>query len=200
MGEADSGVPAPASAPPPLTIDVTWAVVAERRRVEVLMFEKEEVVLTANEVLVEFAKCALVLLPKNEGTCAARPVSGTAGEVEGGRHGAGGKSIHEEGEEELKMPVERIGKAEEPLKGEDVSVSGDADQEEDQDGSGWAEAVVDGAPSPRVGIKPGRDTLGNVVPKAEKPAVSPARESDEEGATVSERRVETPVTAPEAST
>jgi len=99
-------------------------------------------------------------------------------------------------DEELETPV-NAGKADELLKGADVNVSEDADKEEDVDDS--AEAVDDGAPSVRSGIRPERDTLGNASPIAVKRAVTAAGKTGLVGATGSEVRVSTLVTAPVAS-
>lgn len=103
--------------------------------------------------------------------------------------------------EELKIPVDSVGKTDELLKGVDVSVSEDADKEADEDGSGSGSVeavvdVVDGAPSMMSGIRPERDTLGNASPRVVRPAVTPAGVSTGGGATGSERRVETLVVAP----
>lgn len=127
-------------------------------------------------VRVEFEKSAIVWLLKRDG-----------GRVD----------------EELKTP-ESVGKANELLKGADVSVSEDTDEEDDDAvSSDWAEVVVDGAPSLASGSKPERDTLGNAAPSAVRPAVTGAARSSEVGGTGSglgsERRVSTLVTAPVAS-
>lgn len=109
-------------------------------------------------------------------------------------------------DEELNTP-ESVGKADELLKGADVSVSEDADEEDDGAvSSDWAEVVVDGAPSLRSGTRSERDTLGNASPSAVRPAVTSAGRSSVVGGTGtgsgsgSERRVWTLVTAPVAST
>jgi hypothetical protein len=142
-----------------------------------------EVVVEANVereedvVRVEFEKSAIVWLLKRDG-----------GRID----------------EELKTP-ESVGKADELLKGADVSVSVDADEEDDDAvSSDWAEAVVvDGGPSLGSGSKPERDTLGNASPSAVRPAVTSAGRSSDVGGTGSglgsERRVSTLVTEPVAS-
>jgi hypothetical protein len=81
----------------------------------------------------------------------------------------------------LKIPVVKVGKADELLKGEDVSVSEDADNKVD-DSSVCAEVVVDGAPSLGTGIRPESDTLGNTSPRAVRPVVTPGRTSNGDGA------------------
>lgn len=103
----------------------------------------------------------------------------------------------------MKTP-ESVGKADELLKGADVRVSEDADEEDDAAvSSDWADVVVDGRPSLGSGSKPERDTLGNASPSAVRPAVTSAGRSSEVGGTGSglgsERRVSTLVTAPVAS-
>jgi hypothetical protein len=98
-------------------------------------------------------------------------------------------------DEELKTPEVRVVKAAVLLEGEDVSVSVDADSEED--------VVVDGAPSLGPGSKPERDTLGSTLPRAERPAETTAETSSVFGAAAGagseERMVETLVTVPDAS-
>jgi hypothetical protein len=123
-----------------------------------------------NEVRVEFEKRPMVELPKSEGVCV---------------------------DEELETPV-NVEKADELLEGVDVSVSEDADKEDDKV-SDSAEVVDDGAPSVRSGSRPERDTLGNASPMAVRAAVTTAGKAGVGGATESEVRVSTLVTAPVAS-
>jgi hypothetical protein len=100
-------------------------------------------------------------------------------------------------DEELETPV-NVEKADELLEGVDVSVSEDADKEDDKV-SDSAEVVDDGAPSVRSGSRPERDTLGNASPMAVRAAVTTAGKAGVGGATESEVRVSTLVTAPVAS-
>jgi hypothetical protein len=110
-------------------------------------------------------------------------------------------------EEELKTP-DSVGKMDAFSKGVDVSVSEDADKEDDDDVSDSAEDVDDGAPSVRSGIKPERDTLGNAsttelraagIAGGNKGAVVGAGAGAVVGATGSVLSVSTLVTAPVAS-
>ncbi len=94
----------------------------------------------------------------------------------------------------MKTP-DRVGKADELLKGVDVSVSEDADSEVDDS----AEVVVDGAPSIISETKSERDTLGNASPSAVRAAEAAAGRSNVVVGTGSEARVSTLVTAPVAS-
>ena len=103
-------------------------------------------------------------------------------------------------DEELNTP-ERVGKADEPLKGVDVSVSEDADSEVDEvsDSVEVVEAVDDGTPSLRSGTRTGRDTLGNASPTAVRAALAAAGISRVVRAAGSVPRIWTLVTAPVAS-
>lgn len=91
-------------------------------------------------------------------------------------------------DEELKMPVDSTGNADVLLKGVDVSVLADADKECEVD------AVVDDAPSIKLGIGRERDTLGSTSPEAVTPA-----ETTGDGVAGSKGTVETPVTTPAES-
>ena len=94
---------------------------------------------------------------------------------------------------------ESVGNADELLKGVDVSVSEeDADREVDEV-SDSVEAVDDGTPSLRSGMRTGRDTLGNASPMAVRAALAAAGISSVVRAAGSVPRVSTLVTAPVAS-
>ena len=75
----------------------------------------------------------------------------------------------------MKTP-DKVGKAEELLKGVGVSVSEDVDAEDDgsAEDDDSAEDVVDVAPSVRSGIEAGRDTLGNALSRAVRAALTAA--------------------------
>lgn len=114
--------------------------------------------------------------------------------------------VRKEGVHDEELKADNVGKADELVKGADVSVSEDADRVRAEDGSDSAEAVVDGAPSVKSGIKPERDTLGNASTREERPAVTAAGSTSAGGggATTkagsgSERTVDVLVTAPEPS-
>lgn len=87
--------------------------------------------------------------------------------------------------------TDKVGKAEEVVKGVKVSVSEDASNEEDE--------VSDGVPSVRSGSKSVRDTLGNASLISLKTEVTGAGKTDLGDLAGSGVRVSTLVTAPVAS-